>query len=176
MDPDGEDDTVTITHTASGGDYQALQRDETLTVVDNNVGPVFNPTSYSFDLPENLDGSSSPVNVGTPVSASDSDSDDSVSYTITGGNTDDKFAIHSTSGQITYVGSGEDFESSTSSYTLTVTATGGTGDRAQSATAARSHHRRDDTPPTVTSTTSSTDGVASKEGNTITVTFQTSKS
>ena len=179
MDPDGEDDTVTITHTASGGDYQGLRRDETLTVVDNNVGPVFNPTSYSFDLPENLDGSSSPVNVGTPVSASDSDSDDSVSYSITGGNTDDRFAIHSTSGQITYVGSGEDFESSTSIYTLPVTATGGTGDRAQSATAAVTVAITDvdDTPPTVTSTTFATDGNAgyAKEGNTITVTFQTSE-
>ena len=100
-----------------------------LTVVDNNVAPVFSPTSYAFNLPENLDGSSSPVNVGTPVSASDSDADDLVSYTITGGNTDDKFAIHSTSGQITYVGFGEDFESSTSSYTLTVTATGGSGEQ-----------------------------------------------
>ena len=179
VDPDGEDDTVTITHTASGGDYQGLRRDETLTVVDNNVGPVFNPTSYSFDLPENLDGSSSPVNVGTPVSASDSDSDDSVSYTITGGNTDDKFAIHATSGQITYVGSGEDFESFTSSYTLTVTATGGTGDRAQSTTATVTVTITDvdDTPPAVTSKSFETDGNAgyAKEGDTITVTFQTSE-
>ena len=179
VDPDDDDLTVTITHTATGGDYQALQRDETLTVVDNNVAPVFSPPSYAFNLPENLDGSSSPVNVGTPVSASDSDADDLVSYTITGGNTDDKFAIHSTSGQITYVGSGEDFESSTSIYTLPVTATGGTGDRAQSATAAVTVAITDvdDTPPTVTSTTFATDGNAgyAKEGNTITVTFQTSE-
>ena len=179
VDPDGEDDTVTITHTASGGDYQSLRRDETLTIVDNNVSPVFNPTFYSFDLPENLDGSSSPVNVGTPVSASDSDADDSVSYTITGGNTDDKFAIHSTSGQITYVGSGEDFESSTSSYALTVTANGGTGDRAQSAIAVVTVTVTDvdDTPPAVISTNFETDGNAgyAKEGNAITVTFQTSE-
>ena len=179
MDPDGEDDTVTITHTASGGDYQSLRRDETLTIVDNNVSPVFNPTFYSFDLPENLDGSSSPVNVGTPVSASDSDADDSVSYTITGGNTDDKFAIHATSGQITYVGSGEDFESSTSSYALTVTANGGTGDRAQSAIAVVTVTVTDvdDTPPAVISTNFETDGNAgyAKEGNAITVAFQTSE-
>ena len=179
MDPDDDDLTVTITHTATGGDYQGLRLDEALTVVDNNVGPVFNPTSYAFNLPENLDGSSSPVNVGTPVSASDSDSDDSVSYSITGGNTDDRFAIHSTSGQITYVGSGEDFESSTSSYTLTVTANGGTGDRAQSATAAVTVKITDvdDTPPAVTSKSFETDGNAgyAKEGNKITVTFQTSE-
>ena len=31
VDPDGEDDTVTITHTATGGDYQGLKRDETFT-------------------------------------------------------------------------------------------------------------------------------------------------
>ncbi len=179
VDPDDDDLTVTITHTATGGDYQGLRLDEALTVVDNNVGPVFNPTSYAFNLPENLDGSSSPVNVGTPVSASDSDSDDSVSYSITGGNTDDRFAIHSTSGQITYVGSGEDFESSTSSYTLTVTANGGTGDRAQSATAAVTVKITDvdDTPPAVTSKSFETDGNAgyAKEGNKITVTFQTSE-
>ena len=179
MDPDDDDLTVTITHTASGGDYQALHHDEALTIVDNNVAPVFSPTSYEFNLPENLDGSSSPVNVGTPVSASDSDADDLVSYTITGGNTDDRFAIHSTSGQITYVGSGEDFESSTSNFTLTVSATGGSGDRAQSATATATVVITDvdDTPPTVTSTTFATDGNTgyAKEGNTITVTFQTSE-
>ena len=179
VDPDDDDLTVTITHTASGGDYQALHHDEALTIVDNNVAPVFSPTSYEFNLPENLDGSSSPVNVGTPVSASDSDADDLVSYTITGGNTDDRFAIHSTSGQITYVGSGEDFESSTSNFTLTVSATGGSGDRAQSATATATVVITDvdDTPPTVTSTTFATDGNTgyAKEGNTITVTFQTSE-
>ena len=178
-DPDGDDDTVTITHTASGGDYQNLTRDETFTVVDNNVAPVFNTTSYSFNLAENLDGSSSSINVGTPLSASDSDADDSVSYTIASGNTDDKFAVHSTSGQITYLGSGEDFESSTTSYTLTVTATGGTGDRAQSATATVTVTITDvdDTPPSVTSTSFATDGNPgyAKEGDTITVTFQTSE-
>ena len=179
VDPDDDDLTVTITHTATGGDYQALQRDETLTVVDNNVAPVFSPPSYAFNLPENLDGSSSPVNVGTPVSASDSDADDLVSYTITGGNTDDKFAIHSTSGQITYVGFGEDFEPSNTAFSLTVTAIGGTGDRAQSATAAVTVNITDldDTPPTVTSTSFQSDGNAgyAKEGDTITVTFQTSE-
>ena len=173
VDSDDDDLTVTITHTASGGDYQALQRDETLTVVDNNVGPIFNPTSYNFDLPENVDGSSSPVNVGTPVSATDSDTDDSVSYTLT----DAKFTVHATSGQITYTGSGEDFESSTNSYTLTVTATGATGGRAQStsATVTVTVTDVDDTPPAVTATTFVTDGNAgyAKEGNTITVTFQT---
>ena len=179
VDPDDDDLTVTITHTASGGDYQALQHDEALTIVDNNVAPVFRPTSYEFNLPENLDGSSSPVNVGTPVSASDSDADDLVSYTITGGNTDDRFAIHSTSGQITYMGSGEDFESSTTSYTLTVTANGGTGDRAQSTTATVTATITDvdDTPPAVTSTTFATDGNTgyAKEDNTVTVTLQTSE-
>ena len=177
--PDDDDLTVTITHTASGGDYQGVKQDEALTIVDNNVAPLFSPTSYVFNLPENLDGSSSPVNVGTPVGATDSDADDSVSYTITGGNTDDKFAIHSTSGQITYVGFGEDFESSKSSYTLTVTATGGSGDRAQSAAAVVTVAITDvdDTPPTVTSMTSATDGNTgyAKEGNTITVTSQTSE-
>ena len=113
------------------------------------------------------------------MSASDSDSDDSVSYTITGGNTDGKFAIHPTSGQITYVGSGEDFESSTSSYALTVTANGGTGDRAQSAIAVVTVTVTDvdDTPPAVISTNFETDGNAgyAKEGNAITVAFQTSE-
>ena len=173
VDPDGDDNTVTITHTASGGDYQGVKHDEALTVVDNNVAPVFNPTSYSFDLPENIDGSSLPVNVGTPVSATDSDSDDSVLYTLS----DSKFTVHSTSGQITHIGSGEDFESSTTSYTLTVTATGGTGDRAQSTTATVTVTVTDvdDTPPAVTATSFETDGNAghAKEGNTITVTFQT---
>ena len=179
VDPDGDDGTVTITHSASGGDYQGLKLIETLTIVDNNVVPVFDQTSYSSDLAENLDGSSSPINIGSPLRASDADADDSVSYAITGGNTDGKFAIHSTTGQITYVGSGEDAESSTSSYRLTVTATGGTGDRAQAATTTVTVAVTDvdDTPPSLTSTSFETDGNPgyAKEGDTITVTFQTSE-
>ena len=178
-DPDGDDEPITITHTAAGGDYQDLTRDEAFTIVDNNVAPVFSPTSYTFNLAENLDGSSSPISLGTPVNATDSDTDDSVSYSITNGNTDDKFAIHPTSGQITYVGSGEDFESSTTSYTLTVTATSGTGGRAQPATAVVTVNITDvdDTPPSLTSTSFETDGNTgyAKEGDTITVTFQTSE-
>ena len=178
-DPDGDDDSITITHTATGGDYEGPTRDETFTIVDNNVAPVFDEASYSFDLTENLDGSSSPINVGNPVSASDSDVDDSVSYSVTGGNSDGKFGIHPTSGQITYVGPGEDFESSTVSYTLTVTATGGADDRAQSATISVTVAVTDvdDTPPSLTSTSFETDGNTgyAKEGDTITITFQTNE-
>ena len=92
-----------------------------------NRPPAFDAPSYGFSLAENADGSTSPVAVGT-VSATDPDSGDTVTYSITAGNTGAEFAIDSSSGAITYVGSGEDYESfadaaaAAAAFSLTVTA------------------------------------------------------
>ena len=88
-----------------------------------NTAPAFGATSYSFDLAENADGSTTPVAVGT-VSATDSDPGHTVEYSITAGNTGGVFAIDSSSGAITYTGGGEDHET-TPSFTFTVQATDG---------------------------------------------------
>ena len=66
--------------------------------------------------------------VGT-VSATDEDAGDTVSYSITAGNTGGVFAIDGSTGAITYTGTGEDYEGFTtpaSAFTLTVQASDGT--------------------------------------------------
>ena len=91
-----------------------------------NRAPVFGATSYSFDLAENADGSSTAIALGT-VAASDADND-AVSYSITAGNTGNRFVVGSSSGAITYSGTGENFEglaNPASAYTLTVQASDG---------------------------------------------------
>ena len=93
----------------------------TVAITDVNEAPVFGASSYAFDLAENTDGSNVPVALGS-VSAIDPDGD-ALAYSIVGGGGD--YAIDSATGQITYVGSGEDHETN-SSDTLTVRASDGT--------------------------------------------------
>ena len=64
-----------------------------------NQPPEFDPNSYAFSIPENAATSTA---VGT-VSATDPDQNDTVSYVITAGNEDEKFAIGA-SGAITVAG------------------------------------------------------------------------
>ena len=93
----------------------------------NNVNetPFFNQSSYTFTLDENRDGSLNPVNVGR-VKATDNDTNDVITYTITSGTSGsiDLFNINSSNGEITYIGSGEDHETE-DLYTLTVMASDG---------------------------------------------------
>ena len=90
-----------------------------------NRVPSFTEDSYAFELAENADGSMTAVAVGT-VAAADADSGDTLSYSITAGNTGGVFAIDSASGAITYTGRGEDYESfananaAAAAFTLTV--------------------------------------------------------
>ena len=81
---------------------------EASAITDANRAPAFGAGYYFFELAENDDGSASPVSLGT-VSATDPGGG-TVTYSITEGNTDNKFAISST-GAITYTGSGENYES-----------------------------------------------------------------
>ena len=53
-----------------------------------NQPPEFDPNSYAFSIPENAATSTA---VGT-VSATDPDQNDTVSYVITAGNEDERFA------------------------------------------------------------------------------------
>ena len=135
--------TLTIRVTASDGVSPTPATSSatfTLTVAAapiTNSPPAFDMASYAFDLAENADGSGvdAAIALGT-VSATDSDTGDTVEYSITAGNTGSVFAIDSSTGAIAYTGSGEDYESFTDdpmvdndgpafAYTLTVQASDG---------------------------------------------------
>ena len=81
--------------------------------------PVFGQASYEFSLAENTDGSTSRVSLGV-VAASDA-----VEYSIAAGNGSGLFEIDAGTGELFYVGSGEDYESDTTSFDLTVRASDG---------------------------------------------------
>ena len=85
--------------------------------------PAFGSQFYGFELPENADGSADRLSLGT-VSATDPDGR-SVTYSIEGGNAAGLFEIDAASGELFYTGGGEDYESSSTSFELTVRASGG---------------------------------------------------
>ena len=96
----------------------------TVTVTDAAEAPAFGEESYAFELAENVDGRVNRLSLGT-VTATDPDSD-TVRYSLLGGNDSSLFAIEETSGELFYVGAGEDFEGGVTSYELTVRASDGT--------------------------------------------------
>ena len=112
----------TLTVRASDGSESA---DTTVTVdvTDVNETPAFAETSYAFDLAENADGSTDRVSLGT-VAATDPEGT-TLAYRLVGGNESGSFEIDATSGELFYKGSGEDFESATTRFTLTVRASDG---------------------------------------------------
>ena len=85
--------------------------------------PAFGSQFYAFDLAEDTDGSASRISLGT-VSATDPDGG-SVTYSIEGGNAAGLFEIDGASGELFYVGGGEDYETGATSYDLTVRASDG---------------------------------------------------
>ena len=123
-DFESSDTVFTLTVRASDGSL-STQTAVTINItdVDDTGTPVFPNDNYSFDLAENRDGSNTAVGVGT-VSATDPESD-TLMYSIVSGNDAGLFAINANTGVITYVGTGEDFESSNTSFTLTVQASDG---------------------------------------------------
>ena len=96
----------------------------TVTVTDEAEAPAFGEESYAFELAENVDGRVNRLSLGT-VTATDPDSD-TVRYSLLGGNDSSLFAIEETSGELFYVGAGEDFEGGVTSYELTIRASDGT--------------------------------------------------
>ena len=85
--------------------------------------PVFGQQGYTFELAENADGSTDRVSLGT-VSATDPENA-VVSYSFVGGNGSGSFEIDASSGELFYTGSGEDYESATTQFDLTVRASDG---------------------------------------------------
>ena len=90
---------------------------------DADESPAFGAQSYAFSLAENADGSTNRVSLGT-VSATDPEGA-TVNYSLAGGNGSGLFEIDAESGELFYVGSGEDYESGTTSFDLTVRASDG---------------------------------------------------
>ena len=89
--------------------------------------PAFGSQFYAFDLAEDTDGSANRLSLGT-VSATDPDGG-SVSYGIEGGNESGRFEIDAASGELFYVGGGEDYETGATRFELTVRASDGGDDR-----------------------------------------------
>ena len=85
-----------------------------------NSAPAFSESSYSFSIARNAPAG---VRVGT-VSAGDPDGD-TVSYSISAGNADGRFAVATSTGRITVAGTLDG--ASVSSYSLTVDASDGNG-------------------------------------------------
>ena len=88
-----------------------------------NGPPAFGQTSYEFTLAENADGGASSVALGA-VSATDPE-DETITYSIEAGDSGGLFAIDSETGALSYRGAGEDYESETRGYELTVRASDG---------------------------------------------------
>ena len=112
----------TLTVWASDG-TETAETTVTVNVTDVNETPAFAETSYAFDLAENADGSTDRVSLGT-VAATDPEGT-TLAYSLAGGNESGSFEIDENTGELFYKGSGEDFESDTTRFTLTVRASDG---------------------------------------------------
>ena len=134
-DTDNTDDTVTLSHTVSGGNYQSVTAENvTVTIsevdVSTNNRPVFTSANV-FDIDENE------TEVGTVV-ATDADERDYITgYEITGGAAQAEFSI-TNEGVLTFV-TAPDYErppttASNNRYRIVVTATSGTGTRERTRT------------------------------------------
>ena len=135
---EGNNSRVTFTATDSGthyidvgafsgtGSYTVAVRDDTPELDQPGVAeaPVFEQPDYTFELRENEDGSTNRVSLGT-VSATDTESPP-VSYSLVSGNGAGLFEIDAASGELFYAGSGEDYESGSTQFDLTVRASDGT--------------------------------------------------
>ena len=111
-----------LTVRASDGD-QTTDTTVAVNVTDVAEAPAFGQAGYGFDLAEDTDGSTNRISLGT-VSATDPDGG-SVTYSIEGGNAAGLFEIDAASGELFYTGGGEDYETGSTSFELTVRASDG---------------------------------------------------
>ena len=135
-----DSETGALSYQGTGEDYESgttsyeltvrasdgsLHSDVTVTVnvTDAQEAPAFAEGSYAFDLAENADGGAIGVALGA-VSATDPENS-TITYSIEAGNSGGLFAIDSETGALSYQGAGEDYESGTTSYELTVRASDG---------------------------------------------------
>ena len=144
-DPDGlfmiDAETGLVVYLGTGEDYESgtrsyeltvrasdggLHSDVTVTVNVTDVAeaPAFAEASYAFSLAENADGGTISLALGR-VTATDPENS-TITYSIESGDSGGLFEIDAASGEVFYIGVGEDYESGTTSYELTVRASDGT--------------------------------------------------
>jgi len=90
----------------------------TVVVVDVNEAPAFADSAYVLELAENVAG---PVILGT-VEATDVDRGDVLAYSLSAGDAE-RFEVDAVTGEVRYVGDGEDAVAGPASYELEVVAT-----------------------------------------------------
>ena len=112
-----EPGSVTIRVEVSDGRSGSASASVTVDVF--NSPPAFGQPTHDFELPENLDGRESPVELGA-VAAEDPDGDP-LTYEIVSGDRQ-RFALGARDGAVRYIGPGEDFETEPNRYELTVRA------------------------------------------------------
>ena len=110
-----------LTVRASDGD-QTTDTGVTVNVTDVAEAPAFGQAGYAFDLAEDTDGSANRISLGTVSTDPDGGS---VTYRIEGGNAAGLFEIDGASGELFYTGGGEDYETGSTSFELTVRASDG---------------------------------------------------
>ncbi len=98
-----------------------------VTLLDVNEAPVFADSAYAYELSENAPG---PMALGM-VEATDEDEGDVVEYSLAEGDAG-RFEVDGATGEVRYVGAGEDYEAGPPEYVLAVQATdaGGLADTA----------------------------------------------
>ena len=134
-DVDDADDTVTLSHTVSGGNYQGVTAENvTVTIAEVDVSANNRPVFTSDDI---FDKKENETEVGTVV-ATDADARDPITgYEITGGAARAQFSI--TSGGVLTFATAPDYErppatASNNRYVVVVTASSGAGSRERTAT------------------------------------------
>ena len=120
----GQQIGVRAIYTDAGGQSESVETLASVATVTAvpNVVPVFDQDAYAADLSEDT-ASGSPV---ITVTATDADTGDSLTYSISDGNADGLFAIDSNTGAITLVGA-VDFETGPAEYVLTIQVSDGNG-------------------------------------------------
>ena len=126
-DADAVDESVTVTHTASGGDYGGVSATVTVDVVDDedaNTAPEFTNSS-SVAVAENTSSS----DFAFQLAATDHDALDSVTgFSVSGGADQTLFEVNA-SNELVFTGEPFDLDYAKDTYTVVVTATSGTGTR-----------------------------------------------
>ncbi len=97
-------------------------------LLDVNEAPAFVDSAYAFELAENVRG---PRELGR-VEATDPDRDDALTYSLAQGDAG-RFQVDGASGQVRYVGAGEDYEDGPPEFALAVRVTDGGGLTAEAA-------------------------------------------
>ena len=121
-DDNADNESETLAHTASGGDYVNITKDLPVSITDDGVPVTFDPDTVTREVNENTGANQ---NVGAPVTATYTGTG-TLTYTL-GGTDAASFEIESSTGQIkTKSGVSYDHEAK-ATYTVTVTASDGNG-------------------------------------------------